>query len=695
MAAGDDALPFAARPPREPPPHQCDACPGGSFTDPCTVFERDAWARCLVDSCHRKDSENPLASRLVDEEEWESFLFTLRERGLADDAGIELLRHGSAGDGVVGGGGPYHESVRAGHGGLDIWDLQRWLVRNTPYGGKLRDIDRAAEGVREALHAVNIAVGVRGIESLSTRELYTYQVLLSEYEHGVADCLHRILDRLRRSEELTVPSWDASATAAAAATNAKVEAAAAVYGKDTAIEPGPLPQTPQDFQWSRGPEIERRLRDLRVRSVILPPPREQRVLMNSDWGMRRLLGTNASSGAEVLVLEMPWEIPPQHTAKATDVYNRLEALKQLTLSHYFVDYLGCDVSSYSGVGLHFLSRRQGVSLRQLVALAGPLTESHLLFRYWARELLLAMRDYLYQCCQELTRDLTLEHVFVHDEGLQLMLQAAPLGGRRVPVCEEFSECGPSSKWRNGFMAVENRLITMWGNMIVELLHGEQRPGDPVVTLLELTPGLRWVISQAVNARDTFDHSHGLLPCADVTAAGDGEGNSGVGVSTAAKAAETAYWAGGEGGGAASTWDLRKGLAGGFVSAGIDEFCPGTEYELWWERPPSKPLLILPNLEGSADAGSAELEEDWASSDLPQKVGGDKLVGGRKWDIPRLHWEPNPSLFTIQELLDRPELRCPKRDVHLIMEAWDEYYQRFKENRHKHARLERFLDACHF
>merc|ERR1719197_324888 len=114
----------------------------------------------------------------------------------------------------------------------------------------------------------------------------------------------------------------------------------------------------------------------------------------------------------------------------------MEALKQLALSDHFRDYLGFDFSSYSGVGLHFLAQEHGICLRDLVIMAGPLSEGHALFKYWSREILTGMRDYLYQCCQELTEDLTLEHVFVSQEGLQIFFYEAPFGERRGVLYEQ-------------------------------------------------------------------------------------------------------------------------------------------------------------------------------------------------------------------------------------------------------------------
>merc|ERR1712070_737259 len=155
--------------------------------------------------------------------------------------------------------------------------------------------------------------------------------------------------------------------------------------------------TPEQFQWTKGPEIERQLRESRITSIVFPP--KERVLFTTDWGLRRLTAVVALpeiyAGSEIEVIEIPWDVPAAHSNTVAEECNRMEALKQLALSRYFRDYLGYDFSSYSGVGLHFLPFQRGTSLRDLVIGAGPLSESHPLFRYWAREILTGLRDYLY------------------------------------------------------------------------------------------------------------------------------------------------------------------------------------------------------------------------------------------------------------------------------------------------------------
>eukprot|EP00928_Gymnodinium_smaydae_P045580 TRINITY_DN30369_c0_g2_i1.p1 TRINITY_DN30369_c0_g2~~TRINITY_DN30369_c0_g2_i1.p1 ORF type:complete len:675 (+),score=94.62 TRINITY_DN30369_c0_g2_i1:107-2131(+) len=648
-------MPISLPPTREPPRHhKCDACPGGASSNTRELHERDAILRCFVDSCLAPDRHELEASKMTSITEWKSFLFKLEERDLLGKEALDLLASKE----------PPPLSA-----GFDAWAFQRWLVENVPckdengyYGGQLLNLDRAVEAMRSAIHGVNAHVSFRGLDSLTQRELYTYQVLLSEYEHGVVECLRRVNHRVRSSDECVKPVLGAGLVEEMA-----LNAERRAKSSTSKAEPAPPAQTPEEFQWARGPEIERRLREIRVPAVSL---REQNVLGRTSWGMRRLLGHTVQDHKEILVLEVPWDLQVQDNREAalglTDFCNHIDALKQLTLSRYFLDYLGSDFSSYTGLGLHFLPLKHGYCLRDVIATAGPLHEKHILFRYWAREILLALRDYLYQCCQELTQDITLEHVYVHQEGLQLLLQGVHFGERRGQLSEEIPEYGLQPKWRNSYLAVENRLISMFGHMLVELLHGIQLPGAIVPTLQELSPSLRCLIYEAINARDTLDYFRGMAPCTHVDEV------HGISSLPPASSDDAELQA----------WDPRRALNGGFAAAGLESET-GEGCDLYWMREAEGPE-ILPNLEGSVDrvAGGEDLRENWLGEDqwgldIPHEESpqGDERKKTKPWATGTvrgdLRWEPNLGLFTLQELLDHAALSdAPPRHEPAILDAWD-------------------------
>mmetsp|Transcript_124907 Transcript_124907/g.400090 ORF Transcript_124907/g.400090 Transcript_124907/m.400090 type:complete len:781 (+) Transcript_124907:123-2465(+) len=577
--------------------------------------------------------------------------------------------------------------------GLDAAGLQRWLSQRA-WGDALQRFDQEAEAMRGALHSVNIAVGYRGIENLSRDELYMYQVLLGEYEHKIAAILKTTLSRARVAETAaggpflipehgpvppTVPQPTPPPMPPPAESVEELAAAASGEEPATPAAPvakfeAPLPTTPEEFQWTRGPEIERRLRELRVPAVAFPPgaPALERTL----WGLRRVAATAVNTGEEVEVLEVPWDVPPDCADYVVLITNRLEALKQLALSSYFPDYLGCDLSSYAGVGLHFLRRKQGVSLRHLVAIAGPLPEQHPLLRYWARELLLGLRDYLCQCCQELTEDITLASVYIHQEGTRVLFQGVPFGDRRGTLFEDLPEYGPDNKWCNGFEAVEARLSSMFGVMLMELLGGEPPPGIEAAASgqLSFSEGVRSLLAQALNAPCTLDASLGQLPGArprDGWAAGGGW----VGGASARPKAKRRLPPG-----PADAW---VGLAGGFVAAGIDEFADGEEYRLWWIKPARRKDIppIMPNTERSVDEGSAAFEAEWAEdSDDPD---AHDVKPQEEFVVP---WLPNAEPSMLQALLDNEFLQGPQASLPTLMEAWHVLSSRYEASVNR-ARLD--------
>mmetsp|Transcript_107646 Transcript_107646/g.206995 ORF Transcript_107646/g.206995 Transcript_107646/m.206995 type:complete len:644 (+) Transcript_107646:36-1967(+) len=612
--------------------HKCDSCPGGALVDDRVLAERDPIARCFADCCIRCKDSDPQFSKMC-EHEWDSFVRQLRDHELIDAEDVRVLNDS-----------PFGSSDEVVDGKLDFPGFQRWLCQKL-YGEDLRQFDCAAEAMRGAVHSVNISVCHRGLDSLNQKELYTYQVLLSEYEHVVADNLRLTLKKLRETEQ----EWERQELDDLLRLGGPSIGQAYTTGED----PGPLPTTPEEYQWARGPRIERELLKMRVASVVFP--RRERLLEYTDWGMRRLIATAAISGEEVEVVEMPWDIEFKDVPLARKVSDRMEALKQLTLSPYFRDYRGFDFTSHFGKGMHFLTLHRGVNLRQLIKISGPISYSHPLFIHWAREILLGLRDYLHQCCQELMEDITLEHVCVTNEGLKVYFKNVPFGDRRGILYEDIPDYGPQNKWRNSFVAVENRLLTMYGNILMELLYGQQEFNSPIRTLHDLSRDWRSVISLAMNCRDTLDM----------------------------------YILGGDAAlrrSAIQESPDPPSLAGGFVGAGIDEFNSDDEYKLWWLQ--EKSVRILPNTERSADDGSVDFLEDWKGEDdayVPVTEAAQK--------VPKIEWKPNADLFTIQALLNHPALQHREENFRrLVMEAWDSYHQRYQANHAEQGRLEKFLDG---
>jgi len=352
-------------------------------------------------------------------------------------------------------------------------------------------------------------------------------------------------------------------------------------------------------------------------------------------GARILLGTAVETGEKVQVVEFPWEVSMEYEEKATLLSYRVEALKQLALSRYYLTYLGNDFASYSGVGLHFLQMEDGVSLRELIFHSGTLDENKPLFRYWAREILLAMRDYLYQCCQELYEDLTLAHVFCLNEGLQLRFQQVPFGARRGALYADAPDYGPQNKWRNTYVAVEARLLTMFGNMLLELLYGEDTESSGVRHMGELSGTLRSLIFLCCNARDTLDH----------------------------------FQVGGK------ATNQPSGAAG---SLGQSDSSNATNAGRPFGR---QPVRILPNVDGTADEG-----DEFAHADEDDHIPDQK-------EAIELRLEVNDGHFadlSIQQIIGNPYWR---QDVEVLdmMDFFGARYAEYRSKKMEYDKLQYYLE----
>lgn len=173
-------------------------------------------------------------------------------------------------------------------------------------------------------------------------------------------------------------------------------------------------------------------------------------------------------------------------ARVERLHDRLEALKQLTLSYYFPRFLGENHFVEGGkLAWYFIQPRKGVSLRALLTHSGPLKDKSELFAFWSKEILRGLRDYLEMCCQEVAEPLNLSNVWVEDDGTRVLLRGVKFGGRR--------DQGPRTLWRSSKEALEQRLIQMYGHMLHEMLYGQETSTSPIQTLQDISPCTRSVL----------------------------------------------------------------------------------------------------------------------------------------------------------------------------------------------------------
>lgn len=95
------------------------------------------------------------------------------------------------------------------------------------------------------------------------------------------------------------------------------------------------------------------------------------------------------------------------------------AERDLTLSPYFVRFLGNNVNADEQFYLYFREFADTKSLRSLLSTAAkPLTEDSRLFRFWAAEIFRALRDICFCCGYEPVLPIQTHHIEVGEGGLR-------------------------------------------------------------------------------------------------------------------------------------------------------------------------------------------------------------------------------------------------------------------------------------
>ena len=158
--------------------------------------------------------------------------------------------------------------------------------------------------------------------------------------------------------------------------------------------------------------------------------RPPKVLQKTNWGMVRYAGVALQTGANVDVVQVPWEVAGEHQDSHSEMFDYFEALKELTLSRYWPKFLGQDLVSRREGSWMYLTPTTGVTLRKFLQCSGPLKESEVLFKYFSREILCALVDYFDQCSFAIADDITPNNVHVCDNGLRVLLRKVHFSGAR-------------------------------------------------------------------------------------------------------------------------------------------------------------------------------------------------------------------------------------------------------------------------
>ena len=108
----------------------------------------------------------------------------------------------------------------------------------------------------------------------------------------------------------------------------------------------------------------------------------------------------------------------------------------MLFSKYLPSYLGFDDVSDEEYNQYFFEIKRGRKLKGLLDEYGrTLLGFEPLFKYWAKELLYALRDITYRSTYDLAEDITLRNVYVSDVGIKLYLKKVVFGEQRDDTLE--------------------------------------------------------------------------------------------------------------------------------------------------------------------------------------------------------------------------------------------------------------------
>jgi hypothetical protein len=112
------------------------------------------------------------------------------------------------------------------------------------------------------------------------------------------------------------------------------------------------------------------------------------------------------------------------------IYNKIGAFSNLIFSKYFINYFGFDDSESE----YFFEIIKGTSLKKVLCKTEAISilDYPNLFKYWARETLLAFRDLAYTCNYQMDDDIELKNVFIADVGIKLFFKNERYGNPKKP-----------------------------------------------------------------------------------------------------------------------------------------------------------------------------------------------------------------------------------------------------------------------
>ena len=204
-----------------------------------------------------------------------------------------------------------------------------------------------------------------------------------------------------------------------------------------------------------GANLEKQFVEKRVRGVHF---RNQpvKVLARYDFGLMRVVGYDQDKDQPIEVIRLPKVFPD--VEKLNMLLNTFDAYKELGFSKYFNRYLGFNTIADPDYNLYFLELLTDPCLADLLEQSPyRLNSRSLLFRYWAREIFLALSDLLRMCTYSFMRPLRLNHFFPLDSGTKMLLSNMNFTERRCRAADSQE-------------VLEAELFKNYGFLLLELLN---------------------------------------------------------------------------------------------------------------------------------------------------------------------------------------------------------------------------------
>eukprot|EP00164_Ancoracysta_twista_P002743 GFYU01003650.1.p1 GENE.GFYU01003650.1~~GFYU01003650.1.p1 ORF type:complete len:512 (-),score=162.41 GFYU01003650.1:49-1584(-) len=211
-----------------------------------------------------------------------------------------------------------------------------------------------------------------------------------------------------------------------------------------------------EFQRNCAGAIEKKCRDIRVKQIYYKD-NVIRVMEELEHSARKTIAFDYDRGTEVEVLNVPRSGVPFQML--TEVYNELDAARQLELSPQYMSYLGCDDHSDPENMMFFTELIKGMSLSKILTTLGPVNEHSSMALLWRHDILSGFKDILDQSTFTINKPITTSNIYVGEFGRRIYIKDVKWGLDR-------QECGKPLKEIN--KDTEKQLLQYFSNILLEM-----------------------------------------------------------------------------------------------------------------------------------------------------------------------------------------------------------------------------------